>query len=276
MTTAAIAAPSGSAAPAPLVHLRVAALAAATVRARVAALVQVGGHYLVVSLVLSTLWLRAGERTGGTVAGYSGRALVWYIAATEITAFAVTLRLVETVGDDLRSGRFELDLLRPRSALWTRVAAELGGAGPRLALLAGLGLGFAALRGGPPPGSPAGLALAAPSLVVAIATAVVAQHLLAGAVFWLGDVRGSWFLYQKLQFTLGGLVLPLELLPGRLATVARFSPFAALSYVPGRLASGHAEPHLIGLQLVWLAALSAAATRLYAAGERRLTDGGGS
>lgn len=259
--------------PAPLVHLRVAAIAMSTVRARVAALVQVGGHYLLVTWVLSTLWLRAGERTGGSVAGYSGRALVWYIATTELTAFAVTLRLVETVGDDLRSGRYELELLRPRSALWTRVASETGASLPRLALLAGLGLGFATLRSGGPPPVGAAAILTAPSLVLAIATAVVAQHLLAAAVFWLRDVRGTWFLYQKLQFTLGGLVLPLELLPGRLAAVARLSPFAALSYTPGRLASGHAEPGLVGLQVVWLAVLSAAATRLYAAGERRLTAG---
>lgn len=259
---------------APLAHLRVAALAASTVRARVAVLAQVGGHYLLVCGVLTTLWLRAGEGTGGSVAGYSGRALVWYITTTEITAFAVTLRLVETVGDDLRSGRYELELLRPRSALWTRAAAELGSALPRLVLLAGLGLGFALWRAGRPPAG-WGLALAAPSMLAAIAAAVVAQHLLAGAVFWLRDVRGSWFLYQKLQFTLGGLVLPLELLPGRLAAAARLTPFAALSYVPGRLASGHVEPRLIGLQLVWLVVLSAAATRLYAAGERRLTAGVG-
>lgn len=267
-------APHRAAGPAPAAYHRIAGLAAAASGARPGPLAARAAQYLLVTLVLSTLWVRAAEQTGGTLAGYRGSALIWYITATEVTAFAASVRLVEVVGDDIRSGRYELHLLQPASTLWARVASELGGSAPRLAVLATMGAGTALVRTGHPPGSVAGLALAAPALVVAIATAAVAQHLVAAAGFWVRDVRGSWFLYQKLQFTLGGLVLPLEVLPEPMARVARLTPFAALSYVPGRLASGHVEPGLLATQLGWLALLALATTRVYRAGERHLTDGG--
>jgi hypothetical protein len=45
--------------------------------------------------------------------------------------------------------------------------------------------------------------------------------------------------------------------------------------VPGRLASGHAEPELLLVQLGWVAVLAAAAVAAFAAGERRLQAVGG-
>jgi len=52
-------------------------------------------------------------------------------------------------------------------------------------------------------------------------------------------------------------------------------PFAAMSYMPARLAAGHVEPGLLLAQLGWLAVLSLAAATAFAAGERRLQVVGG-
>jgi hypothetical protein len=48
-----------------------------------------------------------------------------------------------------------------------------------------------------------------------------------------------------------------------------------MSYVPARFAAGHVEPHLVGLQLAWLAVALAGATAVFATGERRLQIAGG-
>jgi ABC-2 type transport system permease protein len=155
-----------------------------------------------------------------------------------------------------------------------RVAAELGRTLPRLAACAGAGLVVATLLGGAPRDGVA-LALAAPSLVLAVACNLVAMHAFAAAGFWLRDTRSAWFLYQKLVFLLGGMLIPLEVLPGVVHTVALALPFMAMAYAPARLASGHVEPHLLLLQLGWLVVLALVAARVFAAGERRLQAAGG-
>ena len=71
------------------------------------------------------------------------------------------------------------------------------------------------------------------------------------------------------------MLIPLELLPHPLELASRLLPFATMAYVPGRLASGDADPMLLVWQLGWLAALMAAAVAAFAAGERRLQVMGG-
>lgn len=146
-------------------------------------------------------------------------------------------------------------------------AAPAGGVLPVGAVVA------TATAGGPP--RPVALALAVPSVVLAIACNIVAQHAFAAAAFWLRDAGSAWFLYQKLVFVLGGMLIPLEALPGWLERTAAVLPFQAMSYTPARLASGHLEPALVLQQIGWLVVLAAGATALFRAGERRLQVVGG-
>jgi ABC-2 type transport system permease protein len=66
----------------------------------------------------------------------------------------------------------------------------------------------------------AGALLALPSCALAVAANLAAQHALAGTAFWLSDAKATWFLYQKLVFLLGGMLLPLQLFPAWLERVA--------------------------------------------------------
>jgi ABC-2 type transport system permease protein len=155
--------------------------------------------------------------------------------------------------------------------LRVRLATELGAMLPRLAVCVALGATFASAVGGRPPDA-AGLVLAAPSLLLAVTANLVAQHAFAAAAFWVRDAKGTWFLYQKLVFVLGGMLLPLEVLPGGLLAVAKALPFMAMSYAPARLASGHVEPELLAIQAFWVVVLWLAAVRLFGAGERRVLE----
>jgi ABC-2 type transport system permease protein len=232
------------------------------------------GFYLVVVTVLSALWRAAAEAGGGEVAGYSAVALTWYIAASEAATVALNVRLIEIVGDDIASGAVATELLRPASVLGVRVASAIGYALPRLGACAAVGVAVSLVTAGAPP-SGAGLALAVPALVLGVACNLAAQHAFAAAAFWIRDARSTWFLYQKFVFILGGMLLPLEVLPDWLSRVAVALPFAAMAYTPARLASGHVEPHLLLVQLGWLGVLSLLAAGAFAAGERRLQVVGG-
>jgi ABC-2 type transport system permease protein len=232
------------------------------------------GFYLLVVAVLSGVWRVAAHAGGGEVAGYSAVALTWYIATSEAATVGMDLRMVEDVGNDIGSGAVAVELLRPASVLAVRVASVLGRSLPRTAAIALVGAALAAFVGGAPP-RPAALLLAIPSLVLAVACSVVAQHAFAGAAFWLRNAGSTWFLYQKLVFVLGGMLIPLEVLPGWLQAITSVLPFRAMAYAPARIASGHLEPALLVQQAAWLVALSWLAAVVFGAGERRLQVVGG-
>ncbi|HLM63471.1 MAG TPA: ABC-2 family transporter protein [Acidimicrobiales bacterium] len=230
--------------------------------------------YAVIVVVITALWRAAAESGGGTVAGYDATALTWYILASEAATVALNIRMIEVVGDDIASGAVATEMLRPASVLGVRMAAEIGRALPRLAGCAAVGVVVGATTVGAVP-SAAGLALSVPALVLAIAANLLAQHAFAAAAFWVRDARSTWFLYQKLVFILGGMLLPLETLPGWLHGVASALPFMAMAYVPGRLASGHVEAQLLVVQAAWIAVLAGVAATAFAAGERRVQAVGG-
>ena len=237
-------------------------------------LVFAAGFYTIVASVLATLWRTAASVNGGSVAGYSGVQLTWYIVASEAVTIALNIRLIEVIGDDIASGAIAVELLRPAPVLGVRVATEIGRCLPRLAVCCAIGVVIARVSGGSAPSGSA-LLLAAPALVLAVTCNLVAQHAFAGVAFWLRDARSMWFLYQKLVFVLGGMLLPLQVMPDWLHTLASWLPFVAMAYVPARLASGHFEPELLLLQLAWLVVLWTVASAVFAAGERRLQVVGG-
>ena len=229
--------------------------------------------YLIVSGVLSALW-RAAAGEDGTVAGYSAAALTWYVITAEAAICAIHVRLIEQVGDDIGSGAVAVEMLRPVPVVSVRLAAEVGSCMARLGVLLVSGATYAWLVVGPPP-STAGALLALPALVLAVAANLFLQYALAGSAFWLRDTRAMWFLYQKLVFLLGGMLLPLQVLPGVLHDVAMALPFMAMAYAPARLAAGHVEPWLLVVQAGWIVVLAAGAGAVFAAGQRRLQVVGG-
>lgn len=230
--------------------------------------------YAIVVAVLTALWRVAATANGGAVAGYSAVALTWYIATSEATTVALNVRMIDDVGTDIATGSVAVEMLRPASVLGIRVVSELGRALPRLAGIAVVGTVLASVTAGGPPHWGA-LALAVPSIGLALAANVTAQHAFAASAFWIRSAGTAWYLYQKLVFVLGGMLIPLEVLPGWLETTTRYLPFRAMAYAPARLASGHVEPQLLLEQVGWLAVLAVVAAAVFGAGERRLQVVGG-
>jgi ABC-2 type transport system permease protein len=237
-------------------------------------LVVTAGFYAAVIVVLGALWRAAAHAHGGQIAGYSGTSLTWYIAASEAATVSLNIRLIEDIGTDIAAGTIVVEMLRPASVLAVRVAAEFGRALPRLALCLVTALAVDGIITHALPGAEAA-GLAVVGLVFAIACNLAAQHAFASAAFWVRDARSTWFLYQKLVFVVGGMLLPLEVLPRPLESIAKVLPFMAMAYAPGRLASGHIEPVLLLIQAVWLAVLGGLAMIAFSAGQRRLQVVGG-
>ena len=230
--------------------------------------------YVVIVATLTGLWRVAVHENGGDLAGYSAIALTWYLITSEAAIVSVNARHIEDIGIDIAQGTVAVELLRPASVLGIRIASEVGRALPKVAALWVAGMAVATLVAGGPPRATT-LLLAAPALVVAVTVNLLGQHAVGAIAFWIRDSGSAWFLYLKAVFILGGMIIPLELLPDGLQRAAMFLPFRAMAYVPARLAAGHWEPALLLEQLLWLGVLGGMATAAFRAGERRLQVVGG-
>lgn len=232
--------------------------------------------FLVVILgVFSALWGAVGASAGG--AGTGDRAtMVWYLAMTEWVLMSAPL-LHFDIEADVRRGDVAYQIARPVSYLGSHIARGVGALTMRgpvlLAAACVTGLVFAGW-----PRHPAAIAFVVLVGVAAIAVMSIWYAALGVLAFWLGDIAPVYWIWQKLTFVLGGLLLPLSFYPKIVITIATFTPFPALltgpaSFVLERPLFSIVE--LLALLGVWLIVASAAAVALFRGAARTLQLNGG-
>jgi len=200
------------------------------------------GRVLFFALILgvfSAVW-RAVAESGASVQR-DPREMLWYLAITEwvvMSAPTVFLQMEE----DIRRGDVAYQIARPASWLGARLAHGLGALAIRAPVMLVVACAAAWMFAGPPE-RPAGLVLAIAFGLVA-AVVMTLFHVAIGVVaFWLGDVAPAYWIWQKLLFVLGGLLLPLQFYPELFVTVARLTPFPAFLAGPASLATGEPLMH---------------------------------
>ncbi|MCI0340507.1 MAG: ABC-2 family transporter protein [Planctomycetales bacterium] len=225
----------------------------------------------VLLLIFSQLWAAVLAR--GPVAGLEAREVLWYIAVTEWIVLSIPMVHLE-IEQDVRSGDVAYRLARPVSYLGMRIAEALGALLARLAFVGVVAAALVPALAGGFPRDPRGLLFAVPLGALAAAVAVLFQAAIGLAAFWLQDCSPVYWIWQKLTFLLGGLLLPLDLYPGWLRTIARWSPFEPLLYGPARaaLGAGAVEAAATAGKLVLWAAIATALLGAVARRARRALE----
>ncbi len=202
--------------------------------------------------------------------------LLWYMAITECITLAVGFpyRIVE---QEILSGDIAAGLVRPLPHALATLAEWIGGSAYRLLLLAAGGTVMTAWMTG-------GIAIApqaVPALLLASALATIIAllcHLQLGYMAaWVGSPAPLFWIWQKLTFVVGGLMLPLTFYPAAVRGWAVASPFAAMLYAPASLVldpSAASTARAIGLQLAWLALIAAATVLIERAAAARFAERG--
>jgi ABC-2 type transport system permease protein len=231
------------------------------------------GTYGVLLFVFSRLW----GVIGGAYPGLEIPAdrVIWYIAITEWIVLSAT-PVHDDVQDELRSGDLLYRLTRPLAYPWAKLAETIGDLLVRLGIHAFAGVGFAYAFTGTMPLDAVALAWVVPLGVLAAVVANTFGLVIGLGSFWIHDCRPIYWIWQKGLFLLGGLLVPLELYPDWLRTIALWSPFAAILHGPGSLALGSATPVLAALRLcAWLVIALAIVALMFRRGLRRIDAGGG-
>jgi ABC-2 type transport system permease protein len=230
--------------------------------------------FAVILGVFSSLWSAVAE--AGMPLAANPKTLVWYLAVTEWILLSAPPLHIE-IQEEIRRGDIVYRLGRPASYLTAEFARGLGLLALRLPVLGltAFGCAFAFTDWTPPLST---FATVVPFGIFAAAL-LTALHLGIGLLaFWLQDISPVFWVWQKLMFVLGGLMLPLTLYPTLLQTVAALTPFPALLAWPASfmLGTGGMTPGALGRNLlIWSCVTGLVLYALFRRAVSALTINGG-
>jgi len=234
--------------------------------------------FLVVILyIFMQLWSAtyAGEGEAA-IAGYTFSDMVWYLIVTEAITLALP-SLSAMVEQDVKSGDVAYRLTKPMHYVgyyfaWYNadVCLKLG-----INLIVGGALGLFVF--GVPDFGYGWLAF--PVVAVgAIAVNFLLNMIVALCAFWVEETTGLEFVYKKLLFTVGGMLMPLGMFPGWLQEICRWLPFQAVLYFPAHTVTSFDASKLLGMLAVqwgWIFALGVVVAWMYGRGVKKLHVNGG-
>ncbi|MET7901353.1 ABC-2 family transporter protein [Streptomyces sp. NPDC005355] len=186
----------------------------------------------------------------------------------------------EELQERIRSGDIAVDLYRPVDLQLWWLAGELG-----RALFQLLGRGVVPMALGALvfalslPSSPLTWLCFLLSVVLAVCVGFAVRYLVALAAFWLLDGSGLAMMSGLLCLFFSGMILPLNVFPGRLGEIARALPWAAMLQVPADIfleeRRGTGLLRAFGFQVGWAVALFAAGRVLQSVATRKVVVQGG-
>ncbi len=227
--------------------------------------------------IFGMLWqtvfaLQDTERIGGLTLNDT----LWYLLMAELVVLSKPLLAVE-ISESIQSGAIAYDLVRPYRFGFYHLSRYAGHVVFRAVMNLVAGGTTVWLLVGPPP-TWQGVLPALTALVLAWSLEFCFEALMGLTAFWVEDIFAFRWIYQKVSFILGGLLMPLEFYPAWLARLARAFPFASILYAPGHLFVQPAPDRMVAvwaLQAGWLAVLGAGCLFLSRYAFRRLTINGG-
>jgi len=175
--------------------------------------------------------------TGGKtmIKGFSLEMMIWYLVVTEIVTLSTTDYYKE-VSDDIKSGNIAYLLNKPYDYITYCFFNHMGKISLRLLVNIVIGSITALVLVGPlDKVNPYSLLFVLISIVLGIVLNFFLNFSLALTAFWFEENMPFRWIFQKLVFTLGGMLLPLEMLPKGLGDISKNLPFAYITYAPGKL-----------------------------------------
>jgi ABC-2 type transport system permease protein len=211
-----------------------------------------------------------------SINGLTLRETLWYLMLAESIELSKPF-LVRTIAENVRDGSIAYLLNKPYDFVWYQLSNALGESVFRLSINLLLGSAMMLWLAGPPPAL-IGFVVVIPALLGAWIINFCIATMLGLTAFVVEDVTAFAWIYQKIEFLLGGLLIPLDFYPAWLQGIARSLPFAAVVYGPARLFIEPSPALLLDTlarQWMWIAVLAALLALVYRRGLEHLAVNGG-
>jgi len=96
--------------------------------------------------------------------------------------------------------------------------------------------------------------------------------------FWIEDAKSLDFVYSKIIFTIGGMLVPLEIFPKWLYNISIYLPFSYVAYYPAKLFVAFDYMlffKVLIVELMWITVFAIIASMLYKICVKRISINGG-
>ncbi len=202
-------------------------------------------------IIFAHLWKIAAAKKG--IVTFSPDQLLWYIAFNEWVLIAVP-DVHDAMELDLRSGSLAYRLPRPISYLGSIFMESLGTLTVNLLFLGAVTVLFTWLQVGMLPFEGVGLLV---TLIFGFAAGIIGilfRMIIGVTAFWLQTVDPFFWIWEKLLFMLGGLMLPLTIYPQWIQKIAHMTPFPVILGERSALALDFSLEHVLtvgGSVLIW-------------------------
>lgn len=223
------------------------------------------------------LWNVTFKASGtGSINGMTLYSTMWYLMMAETIELSRS-NLARTISDNVKDGSIAYILNKPYSFILYQFSNSMGETVFRALMNAVLGSVVIWWLVGPPPGWMGWLF----AFIAVLGTWILNfcfTCLIGLSAFIVEDVNPFMWIYQKFIFILGGFLIPLDLYPGWLQTIAKALPFSALVYGPSKLfiaPSWRLLGEVLLLQTVWILAIGTVLVISYRQGVKYLTVNGG-
>jgi len=230
---------------------------------------------------MAFLWLTAYEDQP-TVAGYSLSEMLTYTIGVMVLRTLITSHIEWGMDHEIRQGILSTTLVKPFHVWSLWFMGETAWKAIRAIWLAPVLIGCLFWLG-PAIGGVSFPIERLPLLVLSVALAYLVcffMKLCLGFVgFWTNDIMGTTTLYEVTATILGGIIVPLALLPESLRLLATLLPIQAVYSIPLAVLQGKdadSGPWSgVAIQIVWIAVLWGLSVFLWRAGLRRYESVGG-
>lgn len=234
--------------------------------------------FVFIMYIMLMLWTNIYGSKGGNIAGFTLNQMIWYLVVTEMITLSRSNIFTEA-SLDVKNGNIAYMLNKPYNYILYCFFNSLGEMGVKLLTNMLVGLFIGILYVGP-------LAsfnlIHLPFIVVSILLGIFINffiHIsLSLTSFWLEENSAFFWIYQKLVFMLGGMLIPLDMFPGWLRNIAANLPFAYVTYAPAKLAVGFSYNsfiYTIAFQLVYLGFFFTLSMVIFRKGAKALNVNGG-
>jgi len=223
------------------------------------------------------LWKVTFSAAGAEViGGLTLKDMLWYLMLAETIELGRP-PLARTISENVKDGSIAYLLNKPYDFMLYQFSTAMGETIFRAvfnALFGGIIVWF--LVGAP--AHPTGIIIALPAILGAWVLHFCVHAMIGLLAFVAEDVSAFTWIYQKLAFIFGGMLIPLDLYPQWLQVIARALPFSSTIYGPARLfvtPSLELFINVMVLQIFWIVVLTFILTVVYRRGLSQLTVNGG-
>jgi len=188
---------------------------------------------IVIMFIFANLWtvIYGGEKI---IEGFTIQMMIWYILMAE-SIITSESPIIKDTNKEIQNGDVAYYLNKPYSYIFYNIAkayAHIVLAFFITFLLGGLVV--YSLVGGIST-NPLNIIFIIISLFLAVTLNMIISLFIGMLGFWFEDTVSLRFIYHKLLFTLGGMLMPLEIFPIWLSKIAAVLPFSFVAYFPSKL-----------------------------------------